>query len=117
MKRHYTLLLERDPNGGPYNVTVPMLLGCATQIADIPFLNFVKEFHLNGAPVVIGTLSTIHGTQAALLAERLLGLIADPQHHAERIDEALLKVKRGLLAEGHGVAFTLISYGHSSWRL
>jgi predicted RNase H-like HicB family nuclease len=31
MKRHYTLLLERDPNGGPYNVTVPMLPGCATQ--------------------------------------------------------------------------------------
>ena len=114
-----SLLDDRLVRGEPPPAKGPlvMLLGCATQIADIPFLNFVKEFHLNGAPVVIGTLSTIHGTQAALLAERLLGLIADPQHHAERIDEALLKVKRGLLAEGHGVAFTLVSYGHSSWRL
>lgn len=114
-----SLLDDRLVRGQPPPAKGPlvMLLGCATQIADIPFLNFVKEFHLNGAPVVIGTLSTIHGTQAALLAERLLGLIADPQHRAERIDEALLKVKRGLLAEGHGVAFTLISYGHSSWRL
>ena len=31
MKRRYTLLLEPNPDGGPYTVTVPMLPGCITQ--------------------------------------------------------------------------------------
>lgn len=109
-----TLVRARPP---PAKGPLVLLLGCSTTFAEVPFLNFVQGFNLKGAPIVIGTLSVIHGTQAALLAECLLGLIADPQHRAERIDEALLKVKRSLLAEGHGVAFTLISYGHSSWRL
>jgi hypothetical protein len=94
-----------------------LLLGCSTTFAEVPFLNFVQGFNLKGAPIVIGTLSIIHGTQAALLAERLLGAIADPQHAAARFDEAVLQVKRDLLAKGHGVAFTLIAYGHSSWRI
>ena len=46
-----------------------LLLGCSTTFAEMPFLNFVQGFNLKGAPIVIGTLSIIHGTQAALLAE------------------------------------------------
>ncbi len=31
MKRHYTILLERNPGTDVYSVTVPMLPGCITQ--------------------------------------------------------------------------------------
>jgi hypothetical protein len=67
--------------------------------------------------VVVGTLSVVHATQARRLAQRLLDTALAPDGQALRLDEALLKVRRGLLAEGNGVAFTLMAYGHSTWRL
>ncbi len=94
-----------------------MLLGCSTTFAETPFLNFVRRFNLSGAPIVIGTLSIIHGTQASTVAKQLLVAIAKPEHEVLRFDEAILGVKRRLAAAGHSVAFSLIAYGHSSWRI
>jgi hypothetical protein len=94
-----------------------LLLGCSTSLSDIPFLSSVRQFHESGAPVVIGTLSIIHGSQAHLIVQRLLELAMDPSRTGQRLDEALLRVRRDLLAQGHGVAFTLSAYGHSSWRI
>lgn len=94
-----------------------LLLGCSTSLAEVPFLDFVRAFHAAGAPVVIGTLSIIHASQADLVVRRLLEATTQPAHEALRLDEAMLTVRRGLLAEGHGSAFTLMAYGHSAWRL
>jgi hypothetical protein len=94
-----------------------LLLGCSTTFAEMPFLNFVRRFNLVGAPIVIGTLSTIHGGQAAMVAKQLLTAIAEPGHERLRFDEAILEVKRSVAAAGHSVAFSLIAYGHSSWRI
>jgi len=94
-----------------------LLMGCSTTFAETPFLNFVRRFNLSGAPIVIGTLSIIHGTQASMVTQQLLAAIAKPGHEVQRFDEAILGVKRRLAAAGHSVAFSLIAYGHSSWRL
>ena len=94
-----------------------LLLGCSTSLAEVPFLDFVRAFHAAGAPVVIGTLSIIHASQADLVVRRLLEATTSPAHAAQRLDEAMLAVRRRLLAEGHGSAFTLMAYGHSAWRL
>lgn len=94
-----------------------LLLGCGTSVADIDFMGTVGRFIRSGAPIVVGTLSVVHSTQAALLATRLLQATGQPAHDALRFDEALLSVKRALLAEGHGMALTLVAYGHSAWRL
>lgn len=94
-----------------------LLLGCSTSLAEVPFLDFVRAFHAAGAPVVIGTLSIIHASQADLVVRRLLEATTSPAHAAQRLDEAMLAVRRQLLAEGHGSAFTLMAYGHSAWRL
>ena len=94
-----------------------LLLGCHTSVAQVDFMGTVGRFMRSGAPVVVGTLSVIHATQAGLLATRLLEAATASGHVATRFDEALLQVKRELLAAGHGVAFTLVAYGHSSWRL
>lgn len=101
------------PRPGP----LVLLLGCHTSVAQVDFMGTVGRFVRSGAPVVVGTLSVIHATQAGLLAARLLEAATAPGHVATRLDEALLQVKRELLAAGHGVAFTLVAYGHSSWRL
>lgn len=94
-----------------------LLLGCSTTFAETPFLNFVRRFNVSGAPVVVGTLSIIHGTQARMVATQFLDAIATPGHEVLRFDEALLGVKRRLASAGHSVAFSLIAYGHSSWRV
>lgn len=110
-------LSEKYVHTGPAHGPLVLLLGCSTSFADLPFLNFVRRFHLKGAPVVVGTLSVVHATQARRLAQRLLAVALAPDGQALRLDEALLKVRRELLAEGNGVSFTLMAYGHSAWRL
>ncbi len=119
------LYLDAD-NIEPMHVRAPtlarpgplvLLLGCGTSVAEIDFMGTVGRFVRSGAPIVVGTLSVIHATQAALLATRLLQATGTPAHVAQRFDEAMLAVKRSLLAEGHGMAFTLVAYGHSAWRL
>lgn len=100
-------------NAGP----LVLLLGCSTVLTKIDFLNFVRQFYRCGAPMVLGTLATIHATQASLLACKLLDEITTQAGTGARFDEALLKVKRELLAAGHDVALGLIAYGHSSWRI
>ena len=103
--------------GAGGNGPLLLLMGCSTTFAETPFLNFVRRFNLSGAPIVIGTLSIIHGTQASMVTQQLLAAIAKPGHEVQRFDEAILGVKRRLAAAGHSVAFSLIAYGHSSWRL
>jgi hypothetical protein len=119
------LYLDAD-NIEPMHVRAPtlarpgplvLLLGCGTSVAEIDFMGTVGRFVRSGAPLVVGTLSVIHSTQAALLATRLLQATNAPTHVAQHFDEAMLAVKRALLAEGHGMAFTLVAYGHSAWRL
>ena len=110
-------LSEKYVHTGDAHGPLVLLLGCSTSFADLPFLNFVRRFHLKGAPVVVGTLSVVHATQARQLAQRLLALALAPGPQALRLDEAMLQLRRDLLAEGHGVSFTLMAYGHSAWKL
>lgn len=110
-------LSEKYVHTGDAHGPLVLLLGCSTSFADLPFLNFVRRFHLKGAPVVVGTLSVVHATQARHLAQRLLALALAPKSQALRLDEAMLQLRRDLLAEGHGVSFTLMAYGHSAWKL
>ncbi|MBL8389580.1 MAG: hypothetical protein JNK17_15310 [Hydrogenophaga sp.] len=110
-------LSEKYVHTGEAHGPLVLLLGCSTSFADLPFLNFVRRFHLKGAPAVVGTLSVVHATQAHRVAERLLELALSPDAGTLRLDEALLRLRRALLAEGNGVSFTLMAYGHSAWRL
>lgn len=103
------------PNGaGPGPVV--LLLGCSTALADIPFLNFVREFKAAGASIVLGTLATVHGTHATRFVRALLGKI-HLRGTGRPFDEILLEVKREMLAEGEPFVLSLAAYGHSSWRI
>ena len=111
-------LLDRDyVHAGAGRGPLVLLMGCSTALDEVAFLDFVHQFHFEGAPVVVGTLSVIHALQAEHLVRRLLETAADPARPAQRLDEAILQVRRELLAAGNGVAFTLVAYGHSAWRL
>jgi hypothetical protein len=104
---------------GPASTVGPLvlLLGCSTALTEVPFLNFVRKFHFAGAAIVVGTLATIHASQSARIASEVLEELADDRRAPLRFDEVLLAVKRRLLADGHVEALSLMSYGHSSWRI
>ena len=105
--------VHMDGGKGP----LVLLLGCSTSQADIPFLSSVRQFHAAGAPAVIGTLSIVTGPQAHLIVREWLELAMDTTRVGQRLDEAMLKVRRNLMAHGNCMAFTLMAYGHSSWRI
>jgi hypothetical protein len=93
-----------------------LLLGCSTALADIAFLNFVREFKGAGASIVLGTLATVHGTHASRFARALLGALKGGGN-GRAFDELLLETKQHLLADGEPFVLCLAAYGHSSWRI
>lgn len=95
---------------------VVLLLGCSTALADVPFLNFVREFKESGASIVLGTLATVHGTHATRFARTLLEKIK-AAGDGRTFDEILLEVKRAMLAAGDPFVLSLAAYGNSSWRI
>ncbi len=95
---------------------VVLLLGCSTALADVPFLNFVREFKEAGASIVLGTLATVHGTRATRFARTLLEKIKT-KGTGRAFDEILLEVKREMLADGDPFVLSLAAYGNSAWRI
>jgi hypothetical protein len=106
-----------QPEGATGPGPVVFLLGCSTALNELPFLAFARKFATAGAVLVVGTLATVHATQAHRLATLLIREVdADPA--AKRsFDEALLAIRRELLAQGDPVALCLTAYGHSAWCL
>lgn len=104
------------PEGSDGPGPLVLLLGCSTALTDIAFLNFVREFKRSGASIVLGTLATIHGKQAAAFANRLLGQMK-AQGNGRPFDQTLLRVKQELLAAGEPFVLSLAAYGHSSWHI
>lgn len=93
-----------------------MLLGCSTALTDIAFLNFAREFKRSGAPIVVGTLATIHGARASAFATQLLHMMKEVGA-GRPFDEIMLLAKRKMLAAGDPFVLSLTAYGHGSWHL
>ena len=102
------------PRGGTPMV---LLLGCSTQLADVPFLSFVQEFKANKAALIVGTLATIRGRRAVEFVSSLLGALKAASGRERTFGEVFLDIKRKLLANGDGFVLSLTAYGDVDWRL
>ena len=96
---------------------VVLLLGCSTAVADIPFLGFVREFRCYGAAVTIGTLATIRGRQTVEFVREFLAQLKQVAAEELTFDEAILRVKRRMLAKGDPFVLSLVAYGDTGWRV
>ena len=67
-----SLARKRLRSGSGGRSPVVLLLGCSTQLTDVPFLNFVEAFKREKAALVIGTLATIRGRRAVAFVSELL---------------------------------------------
>lgn len=96
---------------------VVLILGCSTALPDIPFLSFVREFRFNGAAVTVGTLATIRGRQTVAFIKEFLAALTEVAQQGLTFDEAILRVKRRMLAKGDPFVLSLVAYGDTGWRV
>ncbi|QKS28778.1 MAG: hypothetical protein HT579_07500 [Candidatus Accumulibacter similis] len=110
--------LESSYVAGPAAAApVVLLLGCSTQLSEVPFLNFVEAFKRERAALVIGTLATIRGRRAVAFVGELLAGLKAAAGSEQTFGEVFLATRRRLLAGGDGFALSLTAYGDVGWRL
>ncbi len=96
---------------------VVLLLGCSTQVTDVPFLNFVEAFKRERAALVIGTLATIRGRRTVAFVADLLDRLKAASGSDRTFGDLFLETKRRLLANGDGFVLSLTAYGDVGWRV
>lgn len=110
--------LESNYVAGPAaTAPVVLLLGCSTQLTEVPFLNFVEAFKREKAALVIGTLATIRGRRAVSFVSELLDGLKAAAGTQATFGDVFLETKRKLLAGGDGFVLSLTAYGDVGWRL
>jgi hypothetical protein len=101
---------------------IVLLLGCRTANASATFQNFVAEFRTQGAPVVLGTLATVLGRDAASIAQAFVRELAatkpaDAAGDGISFGEAMRTVRRLMVAKRNAAALGLIAFGDSDWKV
>lgn len=96
---------------------VVLLLGCSTQLTEVPFLNFVEAFKRERAALVVGTLATIRGRRTVAFVGALLDGLKAAAGSERTFGDVFLETKRRLLADGDGFVLSLTAYGDVGWRL
>lgn len=98
---------------------VMLLLGCRTGNAKATFQNFVGEFRTAGAPIVLGTIATVLGRDAAAIAQEFVRELAATGGGGGEIPfgEAMRAVRRLMIAKKKAAALGLIAFGDSDWRV
>ena len=110
--------VERDYVIGPDGRRpLVMVLGCSTALTGVSFVNSISQFRKAGAAVTLGTVALITGRQSVTFVERFLLALQFAAKSGMPFDEALLRVKREMLASGNPFVLSLVSYGDSGWKL
>jgi hypothetical protein len=111
--------IERAVVVGPAGTPPPLvlLIGCSTGVTKFELQDFVASFMRNGASIVVATTSTVAGEYAADVTAALLSEMSAAATHTDAIGDALLAMKRRMLAAGNLTALALFAYGDADWRL
>jgi hypothetical protein len=115
-KKHVTL--NPDPPG-----PIVMLLGCTTAVPQDAFQSFVVQFKAMRASLVVGTIAPVLGRHAGRAAEALIeqllaiAAIAGGPDQGTAFGDAMLALRRELLAKGVLMSLCLTTYGDADWRI
>ncbi len=100
---------------------VVLLLGCDTAVNELGFQTFVAQFREQGAAVVVGTIVSVLGRNAAPVAQTLVRDLATASRSkraaATTFGEVMAASRRKLLARGELTALCLTAYGDADWVL
>jgi hypothetical protein len=106
---------------GDAKATGPLvvLFGCDTaNVANTEaYTGHVTVFRQADAALVVGTIATVFGPDAAKVAEQLvLRLVTATENSTQRFGEVLRQVKREAVADSLMLAMCLIAFGDADWR-
>jgi hypothetical protein len=96
---------------------VVLLFGCNTAAAAIAYEDFVSRLRSRGAVIVVGTLTTVIGPQAAPLACRFVELLWHRTGPAAAFGDVMREARADLVRRGNPLALALAAYGDADWRL
>jgi hypothetical protein len=106
-----------EPPLVPPGKPIVLLLGCETQDAAIVIESFPAAFQEHGAKVVLATIATVLGRDAAPTAEELITLLAENTGGDRAFGDLLITVRRKLLLKGKIMGLALAGFGDADWRL
>jgi hypothetical protein len=115
--RHQLALIDvgRDhvnPSNGPGPIMV--FLGCDIANPQAEFQDFVREFRCNGASLVLGTLTSTLGPQAAPFAVALVKALWASRGE-EPVGELLRRVRHTMLRLDNPMALAVSAFGAADW--
>jgi hypothetical protein len=97
---------------------IVLLIGCSTAVAEAGALGLVPRLIAKRAAAVVATLAPVLGRYAGpATAELLRALAASRKSGAGTLGDALLQVKRALVARGEPIGMALVAYGDASVQL
>ncbi len=105
-------------SGGVLPGPIVVLLGCNTGLDDTPLDNFAGEFRRQGASVVVCTLGELIVDQASGAAQALVSELAAAVRALDStLGDALLQVRRALLAKDVVLGLLVVGHGDADWLL
>jgi hypothetical protein len=107
----------RCPSKAP---PIVFLLGCdvANVASTEAYVRHIAIFRRANAAIILGTLATVLGSDAAEIAAKLVKGLAKTAHSTgQRFGEVLRQTKREAVAESLMVALCLVGFGDADWYL
>jgi hypothetical protein len=104
----------------PKNPPVVLLLGCdvANTANTDAYTSHISVFRQAQAALVLGTIATVLGDDAAKVAGKIVKQLASTAKKLpDRFGEVLRQVKRESIANSEMIALCLVAYGDADWRL
>ena len=94
---------------------IVLLLGCDTANARVQYQDFVQRFRCKGAPVVVGTFTSVLGPEMSRVAEGFVGQLWQAKGEAT-FGEVMQRVRTNMLRSHNLMTLALVAYGDADWR-
>jgi hypothetical protein len=97
---------------------IVLLLGCETAQQHVTFEDFISNFSIQGAAIVVASSTSILGRQAAPLAAEFVRVLKTLiGGNGATFGDVMLTVRRNVMQKGYPMVLSVSSYGDADWRL
>jgi hypothetical protein len=110
--------LEKDYVRSPKVPPVVLLLGCDTAQQHVSFEDFISNFSVQGAAIIVASSTMILGRQATVLAQEFIKVMREYSgKKGKTFGDVMLTVRRNMMQQGYPMVLSVSSYGDADWRL
>lgn len=103
------------PQGSPIGSPI-LLFACNSANPDVRYHDFIARLRCLGAPLVVGTITYVLGTQAAAVAREFATQLWG-RRGTTTSGEVLRSVREAMLKDDNVMALALVAYGDADWLI